>query len=173
MVQTDTQYARTAGQPGQEATPGAHRFAFVHACWHADIVHHARDAFLARMQQLGVARDRIDVVEVAGAFEIPLLAKKLAQSHRYAAIIGCAFVIDGGIYRHEFVADTVVGALMAVQLETGLPVLSVVLTPHHFHANDEHQQFFAAHFVVKGTEAANACMQTVQGLHDLAKKLSA
>ena len=161
MPQTNTHGSSTAG--GADGP----RFAFVHAAWHAEIVHQARDAFLARMLQHGVVRTQIDVLEVPGAFEIPLAAKKLARSGRYAAIIGCAFVVDGGIYRHDFVADTVVNALMAVQLELEVPVLSVVLTPHHFHANDEHQQFFAAHFVVKGTEAANACVQTVQVLRGL------
>ncbi len=143
---------------------GAPRYAFIHAGWHADIVHKARDSFLTEMQLHGVAQDAIDVFEVPGAFELPLLAKKLARTGRYAAVVACALVVDGGIYRHEFVADAVVGALMAVQLELGVPVLSVVLTPHHFHAGDEHQAFFAAHFVVKGAEAARACLRTVKVL---------
>ena len=140
------------------------RIAFVHAQWHAPIVLQARDAFCAELQVLGAAADSIDVVEVPGAFEIPLMTKRLARSGRYDAIVGCAFVVDGGIYRHEFVAESVVSALMAVQLDTDVPVLSVVLTPHHFHAGEEHQAFFAAHFLVKGAEAARACMQTVQAL---------
>jgi len=151
---------------------GSVRFAFVHACWHADIVECARDAFLAEMQRLGARGDQIDVLEVPGAFEIPLLAKKLALSGRYAAIVGCALAVDGGIYRHEFVADAVVGALMAVQLETEVPVLSAVLTPHHFHASDEHQRFFAEHFVVKGAEAARACLQTVRLLQTLVRPVA-
>ena len=149
------------------------RYAFIHAAWHAEIVHQARDSFLSEMQQQGVALHQIDVVEVPGAFELPLLAKKLARSGRYAAVVACAFVVDGGIYRHEFVADATVSALMAVQLETEVPVLSVVLTPHHFHAGDEHQLFFAAHFVVKGAEAARACIQTVELLRGLEEALPA
>ena len=152
--------------PSVETT--GHRIAFVHAQWHAAIVLQARDAFCAEMQRLGASADSIDVVEVPGAFEIPLMAKRLARSGLYDAIVGCAFVVDGGIYRHEFVAGSVVSALMAVQLETNVPVLSVVLTPHHFHAGEEHQSFFAAHFVVKGAEAARACMQTVQALRQWA-----
>lgn len=138
------------------------RYAFVHACWHAQIVQQARDSFLDEMADHGVPSQAIDVIEVPGAFELPLLAKKLSLSGGYAAVVACAFVVDGGIYRHEFVAASVVDALMAVQLETGVPVLSVVLTPHHFHAGDEHQQFFASHFVIKGAEAARACLATVE-----------
>src|SRR3546814_8530316 len=109
----------------------------------------------------------ISLFEVPGAFEIPLHAKKLAQTGRYAAIVACGFVVDGGIYRHEFVADAVIGALMAVQLETEVPVISAVLTPQHFHEHDEHRRFFREPFVVQGQEAARACLQTVSGLRRL------
>lgn len=146
------------------------RFAFIHAGWHADIVLRAREGFIAEMARLGVPEARIDSYEVPGAYEIPLLAKKLANQGRHAGIIGCALVVDGGIYRHDFVASTVVDALMRVQLETEVPVFSVVLTPHNFHEHDEHRQYFSRHFVQKGAEAARACLRTVQVLADLAPR---
>lgn len=140
------------------------RFAFIQARWHRDIVNQGRDAFVAEMARHEVPHQAIDVFEVPGAFEIPLHARKLAQCGRYAAIVACAFVVDGGIYRHEFVADAVIKALMSVQLETGVPVLSAVLTPLRFHEHEDHRRFFTEHFVVKGTEAAQACLQTVESL---------
>ncbi|WP_137921034.1 6,7-dimethyl-8-ribityllumazine synthase [Hydrogenophaga sp. 2FB] len=143
--------------------PRGQRIAFVQAQWHSEIVHQARDAFLIEMQNLGVSNEKIDVFEVPGAFEIPLYAKRLAVSGGYAAIVGCALVVDGGIYRHEFVAGTVVDSLMTVQLETGVPVLSAVLTPHHFHQHVEHRNYFHRHFAVKGAEAAKACLKTIEG----------
>jgi 6,7-dimethyl-8-ribityllumazine synthase len=143
---------------------GERRIAFVQAQWHEDIVHQARDAFLEEIQSSGVPRERIDIFEVPGAFEIPLHAKRLAQSGRYDAIVACALVVDGGIYRHEFVANTVVSSLMALQLETGVPVLSAVLTPHHFHEHVEHRKYFHRHFAIKGTEAAQACVKTIEAL---------
>ena len=144
--------------------PRGERIAFVEAQWHSDIVHQARDAFLAEMERLGVARELIDVFDVPGAFEIPLHAKRLANSGKYAAIIGCALVVDGGIYRHEFVASTVVSTLMSLQLETNVPIFSAVLTPHHFHEHVEHRKYFHRHFAVKGTEVAEACVKTLEGL---------
>ncbi len=141
--------------------------AFIQSSWHADIVGQARLAFLADMAEQGIAVDDIDIFDVPGAFEIPLHAKKLAQSGRYAAVVACGLVVDGGIYRHEFVADAVIGALMSVQLETGVPVFSAVLTPRHFHEHDTHQQFFSAHFLVKGQEVARACVQTLESLDDI------
>ncbi|WP_066273023.1 6,7-dimethyl-8-ribityllumazine synthase [Hydrogenophaga palleronii] len=152
--------------------PADLRFAFVEASWHADIVHQARDAFFAEMAQGGFGAESIDVFDVPGAFEIPLHAQRLARSGRYAAIVGSALVVDGGIYRHDFVSQTVVQALMQVQLDTGVPVLSAVLTPHHFHEHAEHRKYFLRHFAVKGTEAAQACLQTVAGLRKLDAALS-
>jgi 6,7-dimethyl-8-ribityllumazine synthase len=147
--------------------PSRLRFAFVEASWHADIVHQARDAFFAEMALGGFGPESIDVFDVPGAFEIPLHAQRLARSGRYAAVVGSALVVDGGIYRHDFVSQTVVQALMDVQLDTGVPMISAVLTPHHFHEHAEHRKYFLRHFAVKGTEAAQACLQTVAGLRRL------
>ncbi|MGI9328775.1 MAG: 6,7-dimethyl-8-ribityllumazine synthase, partial [Pseudomonadales bacterium] len=77
-------------------------------------------------------------------------------------------VVDGGIYRHDFVAQAVITGLMQVQLETGVPVFSAVLTPHHFHNSEEHAKFFSDHFVVKGVEVAKACADTVEKMKSLA-----
>ena len=93
---------------------------------------------------------------------IPLQARNLARTGRYAAIVACAFVVDRGIYRHDFVAQSVVSGLMQAQMETDVPVLSVVLTPHHFHESEEHRRFFLEHFRVKGREAARACLQVLE-----------
>ena len=107
-----------------------------------------------------------------GVFEIPLQAKLLARTGRYAAIVATGFVVDGGIYRHEFVSDAVINGLMRVQLDTDVPIISAVLTPQHFHDHEDHKRFFHEHFVVKGTEAAKACSATVSNI-DAARKLAA
>jgi len=144
--------------------PATQRVAFIQSCWHRDIVDQCRDSFLSSMPGLGVPRAQIDLFEVPGAFEIPLHALKLAQSGRYAGIVAAGFVVDGGIYRHDFVASAVIDGLMRVQLDTGTPVFSAVLTPHHFHEHDVHTGFFRDHFVKKGQEAAAACAQTLAAL---------
>ena len=146
----------------------AARVAFVHAQWHREVVAECRIAFLDEIEARQIARAQVDVFEVPGSFEIPLHAQTLARTGRYAAIVGAAFVVDGGIYRHEFVAETVVSALMQVQLATETPLFSVVLTPHHFHEHAVHQRFFHEHFRVKGAEAARACQGTLESLARLA-----
>ena len=173
MNQTDLSPALSSTAPFAESLPPSLRFAFIEADWHADIVHQAREAFLAAMAEAGFGADAIDIVGVPGAFEIPLHAQRLARSGRYAAVVGSALVVDGGIYRHDFVSQTVVQALMDVQLNTGVPMISAVLTPHHFHEHAEHRKYFMRHFAVKGTEAAQACLRTVAGLRRLEALLAA
>jgi len=131
------------------------RVAFIKARWHADIVDQAHVGFTERLGELHPAAT-LSVFEVPGAFEMPLLAKRLALSGDFDVIAAAAFVVDGGIYRHEFVAQAVVTGLMDVQLQTNVPVLSVSLTPHHFQPSGEHTAFFKAHFVKKDREAADA-----------------
>ncbi|MEJ6396499.1 6,7-dimethyl-8-ribityllumazine synthase [Yoonia sp. 208BN28-4] len=129
------------------------RFAFLKARWHADIV----DQALAGFQEVAPVADNFDV---PGAFELPLLAQRLA--HNYDAVICAALVVDGGIYRHDFVAQSVVQGLMTVGLSTGKPVLSVVLTPHHFQETDHHISVYTDHFRTKGREAAEAALAITQ-----------
>ncbi|WP_370634936.1 6,7-dimethyl-8-ribityllumazine synthase [Roseivivax sp. GX 12232] len=138
-------------------------FAFIRARWHAEIVDRALVGFEARLAALD-PEARVEVFDVPGAFEMPLLARKLAETGRYQAVAAAALVVDGGIYRHDFVASTVVSGLMQAQMDTGVPVLSVSLTPHHFQPTEEHEGFFSEHFVKKGAEAAEAAV-SITRLH--------
>jgi 6,7-dimethyl-8-ribityllumazine synthase len=138
--------------------------AFIHSLWHSEIVTEAHAGFVDEIAALGVPAASVEVFRVPGAFEIPLHAQKLARTGRYQAIVAAGLVVDGGIYRHEFVAETVIRGLMQVQLATEVPVFSVVLTPHHFHEHDVHQRFFHAHFRTKGAEAARAVHLTLESL---------
>lgn len=147
--------------------PNRMRIAYVQAGWHADLLDGARDAFCTRLTELGVPGPRIEVFQVPGAFEIPLFARRLARTFHYDAIVGAALVVDGGIYRHEFVAQAVVDGLMRVQLDTDVPVFSLSLTPHHFHAGDEHHTFFREHLKHKGREVADACAAMLNALANI------
>lgn len=129
--------------------------AFIKARWHADIVDQAYLGFEKDMAEKGRACD-ITTFDVPGAFEMPLLAKKLGETGKYDAVVCAALVVDGGIYRHDFVAAAVVDGLMRAQMDTGVPVFSVSLTPHHFQPSAEHTGFYHGHFVKKGAEAAHA-----------------
>ncbi len=133
------------------------RFAFIKAQWHADIVDRALDGFCEI-----IPAAQVDVVDVPGAFEMPLMAQTLARTGKYSAVACAAFVVDGGIYRHDFVAAAVVEGLMRVGLDTGVPVLSVSLTPHHYQETDHHNAIYRDHFVEKGREAARAALKIAE-----------
>ncbi|RTE65316.1 6,7-dimethyl-8-ribityllumazine synthase [Amphritea opalescens] len=149
-------------QSSTKFTPATQRIAFLHATWHEEIVLNCLEGFKETLVARGYDLSLIDVIAVPGAYEIPLQAKLLAKTGQYAAIAGSGLVVDGGIYRHDFVAQTVCQALMQVQLETEVPVVTAVLTPHHFHEHDEHKGYFSRHFFQKGIELANACDQAIQ-----------
>ncbi len=133
------------------------RYAFIKANWHSDIVDRALDGFAEV-----IPTEQIDVFDVPGAFEMPLLARDLALTGHYAAVAAAALVVDGGIYRHDFVAQAVVDGLMRAGLDSGVPVLSVSLTPHQYQETEHHTKVFRAHFVEKGREAARAALKIGQ-----------
>lgn len=148
----------TSSLPTDAASGRGHaRIAFVQSGWHREIVSRCRDGFDAEMRKLGFSADHLEYFEVPGAFELPLQTRLLAKTGRYAAVLAAGLVVDGGIYRHDFVARAVIDGLMRNQLDTEVPVLSAVLTPHHFHDHEEHHRYFSEHFVVKGVELARAC----------------
>ena len=137
------------------------KIAFIKARWHAEIVDQALVGFEADMDSVD-ATVQITSFDIPGAFEMPLLAKNLGASGDYDAIVCAALVVDGGIYRHDFVAAAVVNGLMEAQMCTGVPTFSVSLTPHHFQPSAEHIEFYSEHFVKKGSEAAQAVRQTLE-----------
>src|SRR6267154_1405854 len=147
------------------------RVAFVQSAWHREVVEECRLAFLREIAARHITN--VDVFEVPGSFEIPLHAQILAKTRRYTAIVAAGLVVDGGIYRHEFVADTVIKALMDVQLRTEVPIFSAVLTPQQFHESAAHVEFFRKHFAVKGIEVAEACADTLLSLERLRGQVAA
>jgi 6,7-dimethyl-8-ribityllumazine synthase len=84
----------------------------------------AQDALLRH----GVAQADIDVAWVPGSFEIPLIAKKLAQTKRYDAIICLGAVVRGGTPHFEYISAEVTKGIAMVGLEMGLPVIYGVIT---------------------------------------------
>jgi 6,7-dimethyl-8-ribityllumazine synthase len=145
------------------------KIAIIASGWHDDIVSQSVSAIATEFERRALPRSCLEIYRVPGAFEIPLHAMRLARLGSFDAIIACGLVVNGGIYRHEFVTAAVIDGLMRVQLDTDVPVFSVVLTPRDFHEHEDHLQFFKAHFIKKGTEAAHACLATLASLAELPK----
>jgi 6,7-dimethyl-8-ribityllumazine synthase len=143
------------------------KLAYVQAGWHQEITDGCKESFFEEIARHGYSTADVEVFTVPGSLEIPLVAKQLAQSGRYAAICASGLVVDGGIYRHEFVAQAVLSGIVQVSLETGVPVLSAVLTPQQFHEHEAHLSFFQQHMHVKGVELASACARMIETLASL------
>ncbi len=144
------------------------RVAFVQSAWHREVIEQCRLAFLAEIEERGIERARIDLFEVPGSFEIPLHVQLLAKTRRYTAIVAAGLVVDD-----EYIAETVIRALMDVQLRTEVPVFSAVLTPQQFHETAAHFDFFRKHFATKGIEVAEACANTLLSLERLRGQVAA
>ena len=93
-----------------------------------------------------IPKDQIDIYDVPGALELPLMAKLLAETGKYSVIVAAAFVVDGGIYRHDFVAQAVVDGLVRASMDTNIPILSISLTPHQYQETEFHDKVFQSHF---------------------------
>ena len=144
------------------------KIAYVQAAWHTDITDRCKQAFTAELARHGYDVKDVDFFSAPGSLELPLMAKKLAKTGRYAAVCASGFVVDGGIYRHEFVANAVLQGIVQTSLETEVPILSAVLTPHHFHDHTVHQEFFRTHMATKGRELAAACLSIIDNLAEVA-----
>ena len=140
------------------------KIAYVQAAWHTDITDHCKRAFSDELTKRGFDVRDVEFFSAPGSLEIPLMAKRLAKTGKYAAVCASGFVVDGGIYRHEFVAQAVLHGIVQTSLETEIPILSAVLTPQQFHEHAAHQEFFREHMVIKGKELAEACLAIIETL---------
>ena len=95
--------------------------------WNAPIVDALVEAAVQLLRKRGVTEDCLDVIRVPGAWELPVLAAKLAAQGRHAAIIALGCVVRGDTRHYEQVADGCAQGLMRVQVEHRIPVLNGVL----------------------------------------------
>jgi 6,7-dimethyl-8-ribityllumazine synthase len=113
---------------GHLIDPGG-RFAIVAARFNGFIVESLVDGAVDALRRHGVDVDeRVDVAWVPGAWELPVVCRRLAQSGRYGAVIACGAVIRGSTAHFDFVAGEAAKGVGAVAAETGVPVVFGVLT---------------------------------------------
>ncbi|MGA7808001.1 6,7-dimethyl-8-ribityllumazine synthase [Bradyrhizobium sp.] len=176
----ETAAADDSAKPAHPRFAKPQRVAFVQSAWHPEVVAECRTAFLAEAEARHIPRAAIDIFEVPGAFEIPLHAQLIAKTRRYTAIVAAGLVIND-----EHVAETVIKALMDVQLRTEVPVFSAVLTPEQFQEKfrerfqerfqetSAHFEFFRKHFAANGIQVAKACANTLLSLERLRGQVAA
>lgn len=149
---------------GDLRAPENARFAIIASRWNARIT----DALVAGARQSlagnGIAEGAIDVVRVPGAWELPLVAARLAAGGRHSAIIALGCVIRGDTRHYEHVADLCAEGLMRVQLDHRLPVLNGVLAVER--VEDAEARAGGSHGN-KGEEAALAALEMINLVEQL------
>jgi 6,7-dimethyl-8-ribityllumazine synthase len=148
---------------GDFSTPSG-RFAIVAARFNAFIVDALTTGALDALHRHGVGDDRIDIVRVPGSYEIPLVAQKLGQSGRYAAVICLGCVIRGETGHYDHVAGAAASGIASASLTAGVPVIFGVLTTETL---DQAINRAGAKAGNKGFEAAVAAIEMVNLLAKL------
>jgi 6,7-dimethyl-8-ribityllumazine synthase len=142
------------------------RFAVVASRFNEAIVSRLVDGSLDGLRRHGVDDSRVDVAWVPGAFELPVVAQKLATSGAYDAIICLGAVIRGATGHYDFVAGQCAAGIQRVQLDTGIPVVFGVLTTDTIEQAVERSGAKAGN---KGFEAAGTAIEMANLMASLPK----
>lgn len=110
------------------------------------------------LKRHGVADDDMSVAWVPGAFEIPVIAKRMAKSGKYDAIICVGAVIRGATSHYDYVCNEVSKGIASVSLDTGIPVLFGILTTDTIEQAIERAGTKAGN---KGTDCAMSALEMV------------
>ena len=132
------------------------RFGIVISRFNDFIIHKLLDGALDTLHRHGVRDEDVEVARVPGAFEIPLIAKKLAATGRYAGIICLGTVIRGATPHFEYIASEVAKGVAHVGLDTGVPVIFGVITADNLEQAIERAGTKAGN---KGADAAVAAIE--------------
>ncbi len=104
------------------------RFAVVVARFNSSVTDKLLEGALEALSRAKVDPDDVEVARVPGSFEIPLIAKRLAQGGRFAGVVCLAAIIKGGTPHWDYLSRTVTEALTRVSLDTDVPVTNGLLT---------------------------------------------
>lgn len=140
------------------------RFTILQSRWNSFITDSLLKGALETLARHGVASDKITVVKVPGAFELPLAAKKVADSGKADAIIALGAVIRGGTPHFDYVCSECTKGLGQVSMSSGLPVAFGVLTTDSIEQAIERAGTKAGN---KGEEAAVTALEMVSLLGQL------
>ena len=138
--------------------PSNATFTVIVSRWNSFITDSLLKGALETLARHGVSDDRITVVKVPGAFELPLAAKKVADIHNPSAIIALGAVIRGGTPHFDYVCNEATKGLGQVSLQSGLPVTFGLLTTDSIEQAIERAGTKAGN---KGEEAAVTALEMV------------
>lgn len=140
------------------------QFALVVARWNGFVVEHLLEGAIDVLKRHGITEKQLTIFRTPGAFEIPLVVKKVADQKKFDAIIALGAVIRGGTPHFEYVAGECVKGLGQVSLAAGIPVAFGVLTVDSIEQAIERSGTKAGN---KGAEAALSALEMVNLLKQL------
>ena len=118
------------------------------------------------LESVNVAKNDIDVAWVPGAFEIPLIAKKMAESGKYDAVICLGAVIRGATSHYDYVCNEVSKGVASVSLSSGIPVMFGVVTTENIEQAIERAGTKAGN---KGYDCALGAIEMVNLIREINK----
>lgn len=145
-------------------TGASGKYAILVTRWNSFVVEHLKDGAIDTLKRHGIAESDIDVIYAPGAFELPLVAQKVAEKNSYAAIIALGAVIRGSTPHFDYVAGECTKGLAQVSLNAGLPVTFGVLTVDSIEQAIERSGTKAGN---KGAEAAVTAIELVSLLNNI------
>ncbi|MEO1251428.1 MAG: 6,7-dimethyl-8-ribityllumazine synthase [Pseudomonadota bacterium] len=142
---------------GQLSARGA-RIAIVATRWNDFIVDRLVDGAKGALRQHGADDDAIDLAIAPGAYEVPFIARKLAETGRYDGVVALGCVIRGATPHFDYVAGEAARGVAAAAHDTGVPISFGVLTVDTIEQAIERAGTKAGN---KGAEAALACLEAI------------
>nr|WP_127557985.1 6,7-dimethyl-8-ribityllumazine synthase [Saccharospirillum alexandrii] len=139
-------------------SPNDAQYAIVVGRWNSFVVESLLDGALDALKRHGIKDEQLTVIRAPGAYELPIVCQKLAETERYNAIIALGAVIRGGTPHFDFVAGEAAGGLNSVALTANMPVVFGVLTVDSIEQAIERAGTKAGN---KGAEAALVALEMV------------
>ena len=151
--------------PATPSVPPSTRVAIAAARFNADLVDELLAGCRRRLAELGIAGEHLHVHRVPGAFELPVTARALVNTQRYAAVICLGAVVRGDTPHFEYVAGETARGIQTVATDTGVPVIFGVLT-----TNTQQQAIdrIGGTHGHAGVWAADAAVEMIAVLHAIA-----
>ncbi len=122
------------------------------------------DGCMDALKRNGVSEDEVEAAYVPGAFEIPVVAQKMARSGKFDAVITLGAVIRGSTSHFDYVAGQVARGVSTASMETGVPIIFGVITTETIEQAIERA---GTRLTNRGFEAGQAAIETVRVMQKL------
>ena len=142
---------------------GEGEFVLVASRWNNDIVDKLVEGAMKKLSSQGIDQNKIELIRVPGAFEIPLMCQQVLNRGEVLAILALGVIIRGDTPHFEYVAQGCINGIVQVSLQTGIPISNGVLTVDSIEQALQRSNFDRGN---KGAEAAVTALEMVHLLNE-------